>query len=409
MREIQLNTDRGESCTMLPDLFIEQHMPHANGEFVKIYIYLLQMVQQKRGQFSLAETADVFSCTERDITRAIRYWEARGLIEVNRSPEDQTIAGIRFVFSDAAKPAQTVPQEAAGQADSEPRTQAYRELQAQPDSGLRTQQNREPGTQPAEHNSRPAKAAGSQIVPALSNDRTGILMRDQADVRQIVTIAEQYLGRTLSSTDLNRLLYLYDELHFSVDLIDYLIEYCVLKEKRSMHYIEKVGLEWYNDGVKTTAEARERTITWSRDYFRILRAFGITNRSPVTKETAYMKKWLKDFGLSMELIREACERTVTQTGHARFDYADKILTSWHAAGVKSLAEVAVLDQKHTNRTSASQNPPGRAGGQLPSPSAAGNRFNNFTQRDYDFQSLEQQLLRSQQTAQNSDSDSPANS
>ncbi|MBR0397534.1 MAG: DnaD domain protein [Eubacterium sp.] len=383
MSAIQLNTDRGESYTMLPDLFIEQHMPHANGEFVKIYIYLLQLVQQKRGQFSLAETADVFSCTERDITRAIRYWEERGLIEVKRSQGDQTIAGIRFVFSDAAKETHTIPSEPA----------------VHPDRDLRTQS--------AERKYRPEKAAGSQTVPALSNDRTGVLLRDQADVRQIVTIAEQYLGRTLSSTDLNRLLYLYDELHFSVDLIDYLIEYCVLKEKRSMHYIEKVGLEWYNDGVKTTAEARERTILWSRDYFRILRAFGITNRSPVTKEAAYMKKWLKDFGFSMELIREACERTVTQTGRASFDYADKILTSWHASGVKSLAEVAALDQKHSNSASASRNPARRDAVQKTSSAAAGNRFNNFTQRSYDFQSLEQQLLQSQKTATNSESDFPA--
>jgi len=371
MHEIQLNTDRKDSYTMLPDLFIEQHMPHANGEFVKIYIYLLQLVQQKRGQFSLAETADVFSCTERDITRAIRYWEARGLIEVNRSPEDQTIAGIRFVFSDPEKPAHTVPSEPA----------------VQPDKELRTQ--------PAERSPRPEKAAGSQTVPALSNDRTGILMRDQADVRQIVTIAEQYLGRTLSSTDLNRLLYLYDELHFSVDLIDYLIEYCVLKEKRSMHYIEKVGLEWYNDGVKTVTEARERTAFWSRDYFRILRAFGITNRNPVTKEIEYMKKWLTAFHFSMDLIKEACERTVTQTGRASFDYADRILTSWHDSDVRTMSDVSVLDQNHNSRQPAQQNHSKAESGRRQG-SSSGNRFNNFTQRNYDFRSLEQQLLQNQQ-------------
>ena len=43
MSAIQINTDHEESYTMLPDLFIEQHMPHANGEFVKVYIYLLQL------------------------------------------------------------------------------------------------------------------------------------------------------------------------------------------------------------------------------------------------------------------------------------------------------------------------------------------------------------------------------
>ena len=100
MSAIKINADREESYTKLPDLFIEQHMPHANGEFVKIYIYLLRLVHQKTEQFSLAETADVFACTERDITRAIRFWESRGLIEVKHGPEDHIIAGIRFVFPD---------------------------------------------------------------------------------------------------------------------------------------------------------------------------------------------------------------------------------------------------------------------------------------------------------------------
>ena len=355
MSAIKINADREESYTMLPDLFIEQHMPHANGEFVKIYIYLLQLVQQKKGQFSLSETADVFACTERDITRAIRFWESRGLIEVKRIPEDQTIAGIRFVFPDGTD-APAAPEESA--ADRRP-------------------------------------ASGSHTATALSNDRTGTLMRDQADVRHIVTIAEQYLGRTLSSADLNRLLYLYDELHFSVDLIDYLIEYCVLKEKRSMHYIEKVGLEWYNDGVKTVTEARERTAFWSRDYFRILHAFGITNRNPVTKEIEYMKKWLTAFHFSMDLIKEACERTVTQTGRASFDYADRILTSWHDSDVRTMSDVSVLDQNHNSRQPAQQNHSKAESGRRQG-SSAGNRFNNFTQRNYDFRSLEQQLLQNQQ-------------
>ncbi len=378
MSAIQINTDHEESYTMLPDLFIEQHMPHANGEFVKVYIYLLQLAQQKKRRFSLSETADVFACNERDITRAIRFWEERGLIAVDKSPADDTIAGIRFV---------SAPHGSNQQIDAG-RTAAGNTSVPQAEQSQKARQTADVQN-------------GSGIAPALSNDRTSMLMRDQKDVRQIVTIAEQYLGRTLSSTDLGRLLYLYDELHFSVDLIDYLIEYCVLKDKRSMHYIEKVGLEWYNDGVKTVSEARERTAFWSRDYFRILRAFGITNRNPVTREISYMKKWLTSFGFSMDLICEACERTITQTGRPRFDYADRILTAWYDAGVHTQEDVSALDQQHADRVTAEREARSNRQPQQKKPASGGsssgnnNKFNNFTQRDYDYRSLEQQLLNQQ--------------
>ena len=51
--------------------------------------------------------------------------------------------------------------------------------------------------------------------------------QEKEDISQLLFIAEQYIGKTLSSTEISTLLYMYDSLHFSTDLIEYLIEYCV--------------------------------------------------------------------------------------------------------------------------------------------------------------------------------------
>ena len=40
-------------------------------------------------------------------------------------------------------------------------------------------------------------------------------------------ITEQYLTKTLTPTEMQKILFFYDELHMSADLIEYLVEYCV--------------------------------------------------------------------------------------------------------------------------------------------------------------------------------------
>ena len=68
-------------------------------------------------------------------------------------------------------------------------------------------------------------------------------------------IIQQYLGRPLSPTDLNTIYYFYDELGFSRDLIEYLFEYCVEHNKKSINYIEKVALSWASKNIHTIAES----------------------------------------------------------------------------------------------------------------------------------------------------------
>lgn len=58
-----------------------------------------------------------------------------------------------------------------------------------------------------------------------------------------------------------------------------------------------------------------------------------------------MKRWFKEFGFDCKLVTEACGRTIKATGTASFPYADKILTGWKEAGVKTLGDVEELDRE----------------------------------------------------------------
>lgn len=337
--------------TLVSNLFLDEYMPAANGEYVKVYLYLLRCLESDRSKLSLSLIADKFDHTEGDIQRALKYWEKMNLLALEYDGA-KTLTGIRLLDGNV-RPS---PQNAVS-------------VENVSDSGKSTALE---GS--AQAFSDPAKAEG-----CLS----------QEDAKQLLFICEQYLGKTLSSTEVSRILYFHDSLGFDTSLIEYLIEYCVSHRHKSMRYIESVALAWHKEGYLTVAQAKEHTTTYSKSYFSILKAFGITNRNPVDVEISFMDKWMNDYGFSLDLITEACSRTMAAIHQPGFEYADKILSTWKAGGIASLADVKALDDKH-----ASSKANTRAGAESTSPkkAAAPNRFHNFRERNYDYKELQKRLI-----------------
>lgn len=64
---------------------------------------------------------------------------------------------------------------------------------------------------------------GSALPPSgegLNAERAARL-KENAEVVQFLYIAEQYLARPLTSTDTNKILYFYENLNFSAELINF--------------------------------------------------------------------------------------------------------------------------------------------------------------------------------------------
>lgn len=341
MGMITLQKPSQSEVTLLSNIFIDDYMPEANGEFVKVYIYLLRALSTTPVSFSLEEMADRLLCTERDLLRGLKYWARQELLALDFTP-DKTLRGIALL-PPRAKPA---PQEETAAASPKPPV---------PDKS----------------------------VP-LTADRVRELKQNE-EIVQLLYIAEQYMGKTLSPTEIQKLLFFYDGLGFSADLIEYLLEYCVSRSHKSIRYMETVALAWAQEGISTVAEAKKANARYSKDYYAILKALGITNRSPVETEVTLMDTWLKTYGFSMAIIQEACTRTVLQTGQASFQYADKILEGWKKKQVKTLEDIQALDAEHKKRRQDKKQ-------QKTSAPASGNRFNNFQQREYNFDEYEKRLL-----------------
>ncbi len=354
MDMITLHDASQREATFLSNIFIDEYMPEANGEFVKVYIYLLRILRNAPVSFSLEQMADQLLCTEGDILRALKYWSKAGLVALEEDASHK-LCGISIIPLDVS-----VSKETAASSDS---------------PAFDTQEKSAAAQSPKEEKT-------VSVIP-LTPDRIKELKQNE-EIIQLLYIAEQYLGKTLSPTEIQKLLFFYDELHFSADLIEYLIEYCVSHNHKSIRYIEKVALAWAEEGITTVSDAKDASSRYSKDYFTILKALGISGRNPVDTEISLMNTWLKSYGFSMDIIQEACSRTVLQTGQPSFQYADKILKGWKDKNVKNKNDIAVLDAEHKKRRLERSSKR-----QTVSPP---NRFNNFQQRNYDFDEYEKRLL-----------------
>lgn len=368
MNTIHLRALSSSQVTVLSNIFIDQYMPGAGGEFVKVYIYLLRLLADPSASVCLPLLADRLNCTEGDISRALKYWSNEGLLILETDPSGE-LTGITL---------------------TEPSPDTQMELTATvsvPQSALATAAPISQTVSAATVSTPQPDTAPSRSASALTPARIKEL-KENEDVAQLIYICEQYLGKTLTPTDTRKILFFYDELKMSVDLIDFLIQYCVGRGHKSMRYIETVAMAWSKEGITTVEMAKDSTSRYGRDYFTILKAMGIANRNPVDSEIVMMDTWLKDYGFSMDMIQEACSRTIMQTGQPSFQYAHKILTGWFKKGALTPEAVHALDVQHQKRSQ--DNSRGRS--QTPK---SPNRFNNFQQRNYDFKELEKQLLERQ--------------
>ena len=390
MNTIHLRALSSSQVTVLSNIFIDQYMPGAGGEFVKVYIYLLRLLADPSASVCLPLLADRLNCTEGDISRALKYWSNEGLLILETDPSGE-LTGITLTEPSPDTQMEltatvSVPQSALAATAPISQTVSAATVSV-PQSALAAAAPISQTVSAATVSTPQPDTAPSRSASALTPARIKEL-KENEDVAQLIYICEQYLGKTLTPTDTRKILFFYDELKMSVDLIDFLIQYCVGRGHKSMRYIETVAMAWSKEGITTVEMAKDSTSRYGRDYFTILKAMGITNRNPVDSEIVMMDTWLKDYGFSMDMIQEACSRTIMQTGQPSFQYAHKILTGWFKKGALTPEAVHALDVQHQKRSQDSS----RSRTQAPKSS---NRFNNFQQRNYDFKELEKQLLERQ--------------
>ena len=277
--------------TLVPNVFIDQYMAEANGEFVKVYLCLLRM--QGAAEISAESLADRLDLSERTVERALKYLEKCALLKLFYDGEGR-MNGIRLL-SGADVRGEPVPVSApAENAGSAPLMAAAAakaagerlpEESGAPQGGLSPEKAPKPArpsakrtekaaggsasAEKSEKASAPAGTSGRAAAPAAAERRhyqpteVSRLCDEDGEFNLLVSVvAPAYLDRTMTHRDNDIFAWLHHDMQLPVDVLEYCIEQCVERKKddkakpQFMHYIETVALRWHEEGVRDLEGAR---------------------------------------------------------------------------------------------------------------------------------------------------------
>ena len=348
MKKLTLTNYAQGNTTVLENEFIDRYMIKANGEYVKVYLLLLRHLNEASGMLSISEIADILECTEKDVLRALKYWKNQGLLDYCDHTEEHNADTGRS----KAETSETSAHFAAA-------TMTVSDTGAVSDND-------------------------SAAVPNIQQYRS---RKERKEFKELLFVAEQYLGKTLSAVDIDTITYFFDTLHMSAELIEYLIEYCVENGHKSMHYIQKVALSWNEQKITTVSDAKASTVAYNKNCYSVLNAYGIKGRAPAASEITYIKKWNEEYGFTLDIILEACNRTMNTIHQPNFEYTDTILKNWRSKNVHYLKDIEALDADYLKSKEQKT-----AQATKPDKHIKTTKFNNFDGRSYDMNDLERKLV-----------------
>lgn len=372
------------SIVSLPSEFIDKYMLKANGDYIKVYLFMLRNADRLINPEIIA---DALELTIKDVERAIAYWCKSGiLIEKEENiaklgngddfeeilltknlPSKEELEEARRILNAANEIYRrreiTKDAEKNSEEDNtdEPDKVLDETLETQTGDEVKKEENSiEEPPEP-----KPPKLPDRSLVdlPKLKSDE---------DFQELVFCVQTYTEKIFSPTDTEKLAYLYDVVGMSKDLLEYIAEISVQKGKKSISYIEKIALSFHEKGITTVEEAKEDNVKFYNENRAVLKAFGIYDRVLAPVESRFVKKWFDEYCFSPEIVVEAINRTVINTSSQSFTYADGILTRWYKENVRTLADIKALDEKHDDKVKSTNRPAGVT---------AASKFNNFEQRN----------------------------
>lgn len=396
MEKIQVTIQEKRNFITVSNNFIDHYMPTANGTYVKVYLYLLRCIADPGRNISISEIADCFENTERDILRALDYWERMKLLSLKKTPQGE-IVNIELcdVSETGSVKAPTIPSSPVIISEVTLKAPVSSEHLSGPNEHRSNTNGSEAGNRHnldktvtvAEEDASPAEP-----IAGLSYNYTPEELEafsQDPSVTILLSVIEKYIKRFLKPSDIQLIYGLYSELHFSVELIDHLYGYCTSKKKNHPAYIENVAINWYNAGIKTIDQATTFSAQYNENYNTVMKQFGL-NRIPGEPERKMINRWFEQYNFSADIVCKACELSLLNTSQPSFQYTDKILKNWYDHNVTSLEMAEKLSAEHKKKV-----PPSYTGQETHRQPNIKNPSHNFNEREYssaDMIALEKSLL-----------------
>lgn len=265
-----LNTAAWNGVCAVPNDIADKHLKLASHEALKVILCLLR----KGTQQDEAALCRELGITDVQLQEALLYWEQAGLIGKQ-------------------EPAKAVPA-------VEPKKTAV---------------------------ARQVRATRSEIARRATESR---------EIALVLRQAEMTFARPLKETEKSSLVYILDNLGMKAEVALMLLEFAAAQGRTTASFLESTAVDWVNRGVDTVPLAeREMTLADQKKHAWAIvkRAMSIDDRRPSAKESEACLRWVEEWQFSEAMLRLAYDQCVDQIGKRQFNYIDKILAAWHAAGV----------------------------------------------------------------------------
>ncbi len=344
----RINMKNSISLKFLPvsNIFIERYITRAKAVFVCIYIYALKKCMEGQA-LTIKNIAEDFDILESDVLNAWKFWKNEGVVNFIENEDGFFIEFFDISVSDSRV--------SAGKND---------DLSSLSDDKTAVKSNREKGR-----------------IPDYSIDELNAYSEEE-EIKNLFKTAERAFSSMLDYSKMKLVFSLYDWLNMPTDVIEFLIKYCMKNGKgRNLRYIESVAIDWSERGIDSVEKASELVKIFNNEYREIMKAFGVSVIVPVDGQVKFMDDWIKK--LPLDLIKEACRRTVLKTGKPAFEYADSIIQKWYKQGVKNIYDIEKIDFEFNKTKTENKNKLSDA----KKSSGKANNFVNYEQRKWDFDAL----------------------
>lgn len=293
----------------IPMEFINKYMISANATYVKVYLYGLAKCYEGSEDISNAQIADALDILETDVSKAWRYWKKVGLVH----SEGKGVLVFDAIVSETERTAQP--------AETDKSQTKSAEKPAEKEEKEQDKQHRDKNS--------------------VSMKEISKAMGVNPEMKETVTVAEQLLKKSLSQREVTSLYSFMQDYAMSREMVLVLLEYCVTIEKTNFAYIEKVAEGWHEKGIDNLEEATKVLNSLAKErrmQKKCKKIFGL-DRDLSQTECNYISRWVSELSMSESMIRNAYEKTVTNTGKISMPYMNTILKSWHEKGIKTVSQI----------------------------------------------------------------------
>lgn len=262
--------------TNIENMFINEYMATAPGDFVKVYLFA-QMYAGLGTDITNEEIAKYLSLDHEDVLKAWTYWEKMGVVrKIAKNPEDKFDYDVEFII-------------------------LKEQLYGDKDQGIH-----------------------------IGNEYSLQTAMGDKDIQAMFSSIEKSTGRVISTTEMMEIISWINDFHVSPEVISYGYAYCIKKKKKNIKYIAAVINGWASNGLKDVRSV-EKYLSQNEKrqhmYKRIFKALGFS-RNATEEEKRIMDTWFDTMEFSLEKVLSACNKTAG-ISNPNINYVNKVLSNWY--------------------------------------------------------------------------------